>query len=272
MTHPQNPGPPPGSQNPGQQPEPGTQPYSGQPYSGQQPYPSQPFPAQPQDPGAQPQPYAGQPGQPFGQPSQPFGQPSQPFGAPPQPYGPPFPAYPGGPGSIQPPKPGGGTAITAAVLAILGGIASLVSVIGYIAIGAETSSLPVFVIVSLVVNLAMAGLLLFGAITLLMHKPIGRMCVTVGSGLAIAYTLITLVLHFADVSGLGGDTSAVMGFGVVASILWILPPVATLVLAIVKPTAWWVGRGGVRPGSPPHPGQPYPGGHPPQQGGGPQGW
>ncbi|MGH9061367.1 MAG: hypothetical protein ACRDZY_17915, partial [Acidimicrobiales bacterium] len=261
-TYPQNPGPQnPGPQQPGQQPNPGQQPYPGQPYPAQQ---QQPYPGQPS------QPFPAQPQQPYGQPQQqPYGQPSQPFGAqPPQPYGQqPFPAYPGGPGSIQAPKPGGGTAITAAVLAILGGIVSLISLIGSIAIIVGVSgNFLVLGIVSLVVNLALAGLLLFGAITLIMHKPIGRMCVMIGCGLAIAYTVISLILTYVGVGGFGRATSA-LAYGSIGSILSILPPVATLILVIVKPTALWVGIGDPNPGIPQ-----YPGGYSPQQGGGPQGW
>ncbi|SEO62738.1 hypothetical protein [Amycolatopsis saalfeldensis] len=254
MTYPQNPGP----QNPGPQ-QPGQQPYPGQLYPAQQ---QQPYPGQPS------QPFPAQQQQPYGQPQQqPYGQPSQPFGAQPQPYGQqPFPAYPGGPGSIQPPKPGGGTAITAAVLAILGGIVALISVIGSVAIVAGGSShFLVFGLVSLVVSLAMAGLLLFGGITLIMHKPIGRMCVMIGCGLTIAYTVISLILALVGVGGLG-RTAGALAYGSFGSILSILPPIATLILVIVKPTALWVGLGNPNPGV-----QQYPGGYSPQQGG-PQGW
>jgi hypothetical protein len=56
-------------------------------------------------------------------------------------------------------------------------------------------------------------------------------------------------------------------YGSFGSILSILPPVATLILVIVKPTALWVGLGSPNQGI-----QQYPGGYSPQQGGGPQGW
>ncbi|HEY3707880.1 MAG TPA: hypothetical protein VGL64_00785 [Amycolatopsis sp.] len=255
MTYPQNPGP----QNPGPQ-QPGQQPYPGQPYPAQQ---QQPYPGQPS------QPFPAQPQQPYGQPQQqPYGQPSQQFGAQPQPYGQqPFPAYPGGPGSIQPPKPGGGTAITAAVLAILGGIVAVISVIGSIAIIVGVSShFLVLGIVSLVVSLAMAGLLLFGGITLIMHKPIGRLCVMIGCGLTIAYSVVSVILNLIGTRGFSTGTIAVT-YGSFGTILSILPPIATLILVIVKPTALWVGLGDPKPGIPQ-----YPGGYSPQQGGGPQGW
>lgn len=243
MSYPQNPGQGQNPQQPyGQQPSgpqafPGQQPY-GQPYPGQQPAPysgPQPMPGQPY---SGPQPVPGQYPQQYGQPSQPF------------------PAYPGGPGMLQQ-KPGGGTAITAAVLAILGGIVALLGVISSIVGLATFHGTEILFIISLVVDLALAGLLLYGAIALIMHKPAGRMCVIIGCGVSIAFSLISVILSAAGATALG-SSAEFLGVGIAGALVGLIPPVATLVLAIVKPTQLWVGLGA--------PAQPqYPGTYPPQQ-------
>ncbi|WP_326566070.1 hypothetical protein VSH64_29855 [Amycolatopsis rhabdoformis] len=249
MSYPQNPGEgqnpqQPYGQNPQQQPY--GQPYSGpQPVPGQQPY-GQPYPGQQPMPG---QPYAGaQPGQ---YPQQ-YGQPSQPF-----------PAYPGGPGVVQQ-TPGGGTAITAAVLAILGGVVQLIAVIGSIvALTTYSSGTGAFVI-PLIVDAVLVGLLLYGAIALIMHKPAGRLCVIIGCAVAIVFSVVQLILALAGSGGLVDTSSEYLGIGIAGGIIALLPPVATLILAIVKPTQRWVGIGAA-------PQPQYPGGYSPQQNG-PQGW
>ncbi|QRP47173.1 hypothetical protein [Amycolatopsis sp. FDAARGOS 1241] len=269
MSYPQNPGQGQNPQQPyGQQPYPGQQLVPGQPFSGPQQVPGQPFagpqpvPGQPFS-GTQPvpgQPFSGAqpvPGQPFpGQQPAPYGQP-QPFGQP----GQPFAAYPGGPGQLQQ-KPGGGTAITAAVLAILGGIVAVIGVIGSVVGMAAFHGVFGLLIVSLIVELAMAVLLLWGAISLIMHKPLGRMLVIIGCSVAIAFTVISLIISMAGGVGLGAS-SEFLGYGIASSLLSLLPPVATLVLAIVKPTKLWVGLDDAAPQ--------YAAGYV-QQPGGPQGW
>ncbi|MFI5610640.1 hypothetical protein [Amycolatopsis sp. NPDC051903] len=258
MSYPQNPGQGQNPQQPyGQQPYPGQQPVPGQPYSGPQQVPGQPFSGPQPVPG---QPFSGPqpvPGQQFpGQQPAPYGQP-QPFGQP----GQPFPAYPGGPGQLQQ-KPGGGTAITAAVLAILGGIVAAIGAVSS-AIGmAAFHGVFVLLIVSLIVDLAMAVLLLWGAISLIMHKPLGRLLVIIGCSVAIAFTVVSLILSAIGTTSFGASAEF-LGYGVAAGLVSLIPPVATLILAIVKPTKLWVGLDDAAPQ--------YPAGYG-QQPGGPQGW
>ncbi|MGW4487024.1 hypothetical protein ACWEOE_24645 [Amycolatopsis sp. NPDC004368] len=246
MSYPQNPGQGQSPQQPyGQNPQ---QPYSGpQPVPGQQPYGQQQYG----------QPYTG----PQQVPGQPYGQPGQY----PQQYGQPFPAYPGGPGTMQQ-KPGGGTAITTAVLAILGGVVALIGVVGSIIGLTALRGDTVLFVITLMVDLAMAGLLIYGGIALLTHKPVGRMCVIIGCGVAIVFSIVSLILNAAGAGALGdlGASGRYLGAGIAGAIIGLIPPIVTLVLAIVKPTQLWVGIGSA-------PQQQYPGGYSPQQGG-PQGW
>jgi hypothetical protein len=232
VSYPQNPGQGQNQQFPyGQQPS-GPQQMPGQPFSGpqqvpgQQPVPGQPMPAQ--YPGAQ--------------------------------YGQPYPAYPGGPGQLQQ-KPGGGTAITAAVLAILGGIFALIGVVGSIVGMSAFHGVFVILIVSLIVDAALAVLLLYGAIALIMHKPLGRMLVIIGCSVTIAFDVISVILNAVGTASLGAS-SEFLGAGIGVTIVMLLPPIATLILAIVNPTKQWVGLGAT-PAAPQ-----YPGGYPQQ----PQGW
>ncbi|GAA3571570.1 hypothetical protein GCM10022222_64640 [Amycolatopsis ultiminotia] len=244
MTYPQNP----------QGQYPGQNPYPGQPASGQQPYPgSQPTPSQPY-PGGQPgpaQPYSG------GQPAQPYPGGQVPGQYPQQPYGQqqPYPAYPGGPGMMQS-RPSGVTAIISGILAIIGGLVAVFGVIGGIVLLGHSGGLG-YGLVALIVNLAEAGLLLYGAIAMFLHKSAGRMCVIIGCGLAIVYAVVSFVFVSVGVSALGGSTGRVIGAGIAGSLLALIPPIATLVLALVKPTAEWVSHGGQ---------QPAPGGYPQQPG------
>ncbi|HEY0583455.1 MAG TPA: hypothetical protein VGE94_14820, partial [Chloroflexota bacterium] len=91
----------------------------------------------------------------------------------------------------------------------------------------------------LVVSALLIGLLLPGGILLLLRKPAGRMLTIDGSALAIvlyaAFFLMTL---------LGAGQPAIAGFaavGALAALLFMVPAIATLILAIAKPTASWVG-------------------------------
>ncbi|WP_051124852.1 hypothetical protein [Amycolatopsis benzoatilytica] len=203
MTYPQNPQ--------GQQPPSGQ--FPGQPYPGSQPTPAQPYP------GAQPQPYAQPvPGQPYG-------------------------VYPGGPGVLSQ-KPSGGTAITAGVLAIIGGIWAIISVI--ISISALSALHVGFhgIMWSLYLGIGVyainIGLLIYGGIGLFLHQPAGRICTIIGCGLTIAFGILSAVTSGIAVSSALRHTSGVLGMGIGFALVALIPPIATLILAIVKPTADWV--------------------------------
>lgn len=220
------------------------------PNPGQPPYPGQPqYPSQPGYPGQQP--YPGQP------PQVPSGQ----FPAQPYPQAP----YP--PGPLQPQKPSGGTAITAGVLAVLGGLLFLAFAVLAVVALFNFHYFLVLQIVGLVEYVVIAGTLLPGGILLFLHKPAGRMLTIVGSGVAILSILVNVVLNLAGIGSINDAFSA----GLIGGILFVVvPAVATMVLAIVKPTAAWCGVG--RPQII-HSGiSPYPGGQAPPQGGRPPGW
>jgi hypothetical protein len=147
------------------------------------------------------------------------------------------PGYPGGRSA-----PSGGTAITAGVLAVLGGLWHLAGLIGgVISLGRGHVS-AVSVIVGLGVNVVLAGLLLPGGILLFVKKPAGRSLTIVGSAMAILLYVVNLALAGAGLGGAGAGAVAVGG-GIVV-VLFCLPAIATLVLAIVKPTARWAGKPG----------------------------
>jgi hypothetical protein len=211
-------------------PNPGPPQYPGQPhYPGQQPYPGQP-------------------------PQVPSGQ----FPAQPYPQAP----YPSGP--LPPQKPSGGTAITAGVLAVLGGLLFLLFTVATIIGLANLRSVLPIQVIGLVEYAVVAGTLLPGGILLFLKKPAGRMLTIIGCGISIVGIAVNLVLVFTGVGEIG------TGFGrgvVLGALLVIVPAVATLVLAIVKPTARWCGVGEpqvIHSGISPYPGPP--------QAGRPPGW
>ncbi|MFF0147689.1 hypothetical protein ATK36_4551 [Amycolatopsis sulphurea] len=229
----------PGSQPMPGQPFPGSQPTPSQPYSGNHPMPAQPYPGGQPVPG---QPYPGsQPMAPQPYPGAQF------YGQMPGPY--PQQQYPPYPGVMQP-RPNGATAIIAGVLAAVGGAAALFGAIGGAVLLGHRGGLG-YGLLALIVNLALAVLLIFGATTLFLHKPAGRLCVIAGCGLAIAYSITSAVLVSAGVSSLRGG-SELIGFGIAGALVALIPPVATLVLALVKPTVDWVSQ----PGSGGYPQQP----------------
>jgi len=161
---------------------------------------------------------------------------------------------------LPPQKPSGGTAITAGVLAVLGGLLFLTFAVLAVVALLNFRFLLVLQIVGLVEYLVVAGTLLPGGILLFLHKPAGRMLTIVGSGIAIVAILVNLVLNLTGVGSISGG----FGAGLIGGVLFVvLPAAATLVLAVVKPTAAWCGIGAqqvIQPG-----GSPYPGGYAPPQ-------
>ncbi|RSM49046.1 hypothetical protein DMA12_04840 [Amycolatopsis balhimycina DSM 5908] len=143
---------------------------------------------------------------------------------------------------MQPPQPNGATAIIAGVLAVLGGLLYLVGLIGGIATLAGLGPLWMGILL-LVQNIVLAGTLLPGGILLFLRKPMGRVLTIVGSGLAILLSVVSVALSAAGVwyysGGFGGMYA---GAAYVGLLMVLVPAGATLVLAIVKPTARWCGR------------------------------
>jgi hypothetical protein len=151
------------------------------------------------------------------------------------------------------PRPSGGTAITAGVLAVLGGLWHLLGLVRSVAYITGARAVPFDGIISAVLSAAVSGCLITGGILLFLKKPAGRLSTIIGSGLAILLYVASVVLPIAS-------WSAASLFGVPA-LLFGGPAIATLVLAIVKPTARWVGQAEpVAPLTPPgYPPQQYPG-------------
>ncbi|MGV9298868.1 MULTISPECIES: hypothetical protein [Amycolatopsis] len=208
MTYPQNP------QGQPQQPQSG--PFPGQPYPASQPTPAQPYPGAPQQPFAPPA--AGQP----------------------------YPAYPGGPGVYQQ-KPNGATAIIAGILAIIGGVFAVLAVIGSVVLVSSVHVLLWQLYLTLVVNAVLVGLLFYGGVGLFLHKPSARLCTIIGCGLTIAFGVVSVIIFSAATSGFHSNSAQFLGESIGGALARLIPPIATLVLAIVKPTADWVNY---RPGAP----------------------
>jgi hypothetical protein len=199
--------------------------------------------------------------------------------------------FPAHPGFVDPPRPAsGGTAITAGVLAILGGLWALVSMIGGFAIASLDSSdleystynsadgyssgtytlpdwLGTYGIIIALVNLVVAVLLIVGAILLFTKKSAGRFMVAGGCGLVILIGVAGIIVGAVMSADIEGGMGGIAVGGVIGFIA-LVPAIATLVLALVPPTGRWCAQdkvqvGGYPPVSPPggfpqagQPGQP----------------
>lgn len=157
-----------------------------------------------------------------------------------------------------PSAPSGGTAITAGVLAILGGLVAAFGAIGAFAAtavvataddqlselssqyGSPSTGLPDwfggYLIGSGIVNLVVAGLLVVGAIMLFIKKSVGRFLVIAGCALVIVARVVELIATSSLAEDLPGDS---LGMGAALSALVLVFPIATLVLAAIPPTARW---------------------------------
>lgn len=143
--------------------------------------------------------------------------------------------------AMQPPKPSGATAIIAGVLAVLGGLFSLVGLISVVAGLAEFGFVLWLNVLILVQNVLLTGTLLPGGILLFLRKPVGRVLTIIGSVLAILTELVSVLLDVAGVWDYGfAYFGTYFGGAVVAVATSVIPATATLVLAIVKPTARWL--------------------------------
>ena len=178
---------------------------------------------------------------------------------------------------VQPypmPRPSGVTAIFAAVLALAGGAWQLFGVFWF---GWYPSAGNY---VSKAVGLAAGLLLVLGGVLLLMRKPAGRVLCVLGAALVVLVKLLIIVLQAMPPTGfylsIGGPRLIPAGPSVIERILLFVPPIVTIVLALLPATTRWL-----RPPPPYPPPAPYPyppGAHPPyqqqpyHQGGRPQGW
>lgn len=177
------------------------------------------------------------------------------------------------------PPASGGTAITAGVLAILGGLYAIWQAFVSFGFGAAIQSeavradltpeervafddvVPDWVGAAGIgmggLQLLLVVLLLVGAIMLFLKKPAGRWMVVAGCGLAIAGAVVAYVMvdvlmsdmidRANEISGSQVDTAgattvmnAVVGIG---ALIVSIPAVVTLVLALLPSTARWCAQG-----------------------------
>ncbi len=139
------------------------------------------------------------------------------------------------------PKPSGATGITAGILAILGGLWVLSGFVIHV-IMLFDGRFASYYVLGAVADLVAGGLLLFGGIFLVMRKRAGRMLTVAGSGAAIFFALVTVVLKMAGLPfyfSFGG-IAVLRGFlGLIVLVL--IPAIATIVLASLPTTAKWLG-------------------------------
>ncbi|AUI61612.1 hypothetical protein [Amycolatopsis sp. BJA-103] len=184
---------------------------------------------------------------------------------------PPHGGYPP-PGAYPPPgmprRPNGATGIIAGILAILGGLWFLAGVAFHII---ELSHFTIsFLVVGAVLDFLTAALLLSGGILLLLRKGAGRVLTVVGAGATLGFVALAFVLRAIGAGFYFTYSGVTLQFGVgVLLIVVLAPAIATLVLALIPPTARWVAAKKQPAGFMPPPHYGYP---PPQQGPTPGQW
>ncbi|NKY47193.1 hypothetical protein [Nocardia cerradoensis] len=154
------------------------------------------------------------------------------------------------------PKPGGGTAITAGVSALLQGIALTVfSVLGAIATRQDRRSGDGSTedLVALIIFGSRSSLFLVGAILLLCRRKSGRFIVV-----AVTSLVLLVVPVFPVVAAIGGgvEKSDVVGFAVMLALLFAVE-LPTLVCAAMSSTGRWIAARTVKTHVPPAPVYPY---------------
>lgn len=134
---------------------------------------------------------------------------------------------------------GGATGISAAVLALLGGLFHLIGVAGGAVMVAGDNELG-RALLTFVLHLCLAGLLISGGAGLILAKPFGRTVTIIGAAAALLLYVSVLVLGALGLYFLGVTTGA-LPLGYTAFLC--APAVTTLVLASAPPTARWVTSG-----------------------------
>lgn len=187
------------------------------------------------------------------------------------------------PGAYPPPgmarQPSGATGMIAGILAILGGlwflaglafhVIELVDFAGSVLIGGA------------VLDFLSAALLLSGGILLLLRKSAGRVLTVIGAGATILFVVSIFLMRAIGSHFFFTYSGVTLRFGAGWLLIVVLiPAIATLVLALIPPTARWLaakkqpalagpppnfGYPPPLPGYPPGPGGPRQGGPPPGQ-------
>jgi hypothetical protein len=160
----------------------------------------------------------------------------------------PTPSYPSAGGYDPSYRPSGGTALTAAGLAIPGGLFSLI--FGFIAIGGVQAvndhsgapgALVAGIYVALIGGFLSGILLLVGAGLIFGGKPVGRWLVAIGCVIVVACLIIFVAMVGANFSYLSDSTNdysdidarAVTTGAIVDGLIFSIPAIATFILAVV---------------------------------------
>ncbi|ATY12228.1 hypothetical protein CU254_18450 [Amycolatopsis sp. AA4] len=186
-------------------------------------------------------------------------QPPQPYpGTEPQQYSPLPPAYGGqqsaysGQFPAQPPQPTAYFGATAVAAATLSSVIGLVGTIGFVVavvrmIGHPSSSRLLSNGIVGAADLAIAALTVAGAIGLFKRSPAGRICVLVGSSLAILDIVVFMLVGLGS-SFVRKSAPPTLQMTFPSGFLWLIVPVAALVLAAHRATGAWL-----KPKTPPAP-------------------
>ncbi|MBF6328603.1 hypothetical protein [Nocardia transvalensis] len=148
--------------------------------------------------------------------------------------------------SAMGPAPGNGTAITAGVLAALGAVAQFVGGVVNIVLGATGFGLdlevtgvtsrswwPAYLVATGVLALVLAALLGPGSVALFRRRPIGRLLIVTGCGMAIGVSVAGWVV----LSAAGGSDAFL---GAVSGPLNMAFPILTMVFTLLPATSRWL--------------------------------
>ncbi|MFX0573267.1 hypothetical protein [Nocardia nepalensis] len=191
-----------------------------------------------------------------------------------------YPQYePYPPVAVPAPAPGGGTAITAGVLASLGSVSQLLGGGMSIVLGvtdvvtdlADYDSTGLFAqhwfkpysVVTGVIAVIAAILLGVGAVMMFVRKPLGRVLVVAGCAVVVIAGIAGSVVTLRYTTSGGG--AATIGGGI-SGLIGLVFPIATAILALVPSTTRWLNYDPAAAYVPPVARYPYPAAPPPGPG------
>ncbi|OZM73609.1 hypothetical protein CFN78_08760 [Amycolatopsis antarctica] len=145
--------------------------------------------------------------------------------------------------AMPPQRESGVTAIIAGVLAVVGGLFHLLGIFLQFA-DADVIFDEVYGVVAFISNIVLVLTLLPGAVLLFTRKPAGRLLVMGGAAFAVVYFVGGLVWGLASTlpstSLTSSQAGAVAGATGTILLVFMVPAIATFVLAIVPPTVRWI--------------------------------
>lgn len=131
------------------------------------------------------------------------------------------------------------TAFFAAALAIVGGVWHLGGVAGNVLNLVEGRVSVFSLLVGFALNLALAAVLICGAVLLLRQRRKGRTFVVAGASAALVLYALTATLSLMDLAFVGFVGVGLVG-GLLALLIVVVPAAITLALALAPSTARWV--------------------------------